>query len=331
MYSGRFLHYHTTPLGSFKSLIQPSSMFTLRYFDYPELTLLHRGKVRDSFRLDNATRLIVVSDRISAFNQKIQTPIPYKGAVLNTLANFWFDQTTAIIPNHVIRQIDPNMTLVQEAEPIRVEMVVRGYLAGSMWRDYQKGKRTFSGITLPDGLTQNHAFAQPILTPTTKDDFDTEVTEEQIIALGLASAELYQTMKEKALELYQFGAQFLSQRGLILVDTKYEFGLLDGELILIDEIHTPDSSRFWELAAYQADPQQVEQFDKEFVRLWLIDNRTGEQYPDLLPESVVLETSRRYLDIYQRITDRQIRLSEEPIEERMRESLEKVLEEIHGY
>jgi phosphoribosylaminoimidazole-succinocarboxamide synthase len=294
-------------------------------FQPSQYDLIHRGKVRDSFQIDAQTRLIVVTDRISAFNKKIKTPIPHKGAVLNTLANFWFDKTQHILPNHLIRTIHPNMSLVHEAQPIRVEMVVRGYLAGSMWRAYSQGKRSFSGVELPDGMTKNQAFAEPILTPTTKDDDDLEVTEAQIYELGLVEPAIYQQMKAKALELFRMGSQFLATKGIILVDTKYEFGLLNGQLILIDEIHTPDSSRFWDAEAYAIHPQQVEQIDKEFVRLWLLDNQVDGEIPTKLPSEVVTETSRRYLDIYQRITGMPLVLGEESTSmENMQEALDKI-------
>ena len=206
----------------------------------PKLTFLHRGKVRDSLRVDDKTRLIVVTDRISAFNKKIKTPIPNKGAVLNGIAGYWFEQTKNIIPNHVIQIIDPNLMLVKEAEPIKVEMVVRGYLTGSMWRGYEEGQRNFSGATVPNGLKKNQKFDSAVLTPTTKDDDDTEISPDEIIRTGLVSAEIWEQMKTKTLELFIFGSEYLASKGIVLVDTKYEFGLLNGELILIDEIHTPD-------------------------------------------------------------------------------------------
>jgi len=278
-------------------------MSTLTSFNSAQLELLHRGKVRDSIRVDEQTRLIVVSDRISAFNKKIKTPIPNKGALLNGIANFWFSKTTHIIPNHIIKQVAPNATLVKEAEPIRIEMVVRGYLSGSMWRAYQKGKRTFSGVTLEDGLTQNHKFELPILTPTTKDEFDTEITEDYILKSDLITKDGWMKMKIAALALFDFGTQYLAQKGIILVDTKYEFGWLDGELILIDEMHTPDSSRFWKSEDYQNDVTKVEQIDKEFVRLWLLEEADEHgEVPVHLSEEVTKETSQRYQEIYELIT-----------------------------
>ncbi|RSK37268.1 phosphoribosylaminoimidazolesuccinocarboxamide synthase [Hymenobacter metallilatus] len=277
-------------------------MNTLNHFDTPQLELLHRGKVRDSFRAPSGERLIVVTDRLSAFDSVLETPVAHKGAVLNGLAAFWFDKTRHIIPNHVISLPDPNVTLAKEAEPIRVEMVVRHYLTGSMWRGYQQGQRTFSGVTVPDGLTKHQQFPAPIVTPTTKEESDREITPENLVAEGWVSRELYEQMRVKALELFNFASQWMAERGIILVDTKYEFGLLDGELMLIDEIHTPDSSRFWSAEDYARNPETAEQMDKEYVRQWLIAHKQDGQYPRALTPEVSAEATRRYLNIYERIT-----------------------------
>ncbi len=269
----------------------------------PQLEKLHEGKVRDSFRVDRQTRLIAVTDRISAFDLKMKTPIPDKGQVLNRLAAYWFERTRDIIGNHISAVIDPNLTLVREAKPVRVEMIVRGYLAGSMWRGYSQGIRTFSGVTVPDGLTQNSRLPEPIVTPTTKEDSDREITPQAIVQEGLATHGMYQRMAEVSLKLYQRGAEILEEKNLLLADTKYEFGLIDGELILIDEIHTPDSSRFWEKARWQQSPASAESLDKEFVRQWLMANRDAAgHYPRALPPDVIDETARRYRDIFTRIT-----------------------------
>jgi len=277
-------------------------MNTLTHFASPQLTLLHRGKVRDSLRAPSGDRLIIVTDRLSAFDSVLETAIPHKGAVLNGLADFWFAKTAHIIPNHVLKLVDANAMLVKEAQPIKVEMVVRQYLTGSMWRGYQAGQRMFSGVTVPDGLTQNQAFPQAILTPTTKEESDREITPENLVSEGWVSKELYDQMGEKSLALFAVGSQLLAEKGIILVDTKYEFGLFDGKLILIDEMHTPDSSRFWAAADYAANPLTATQMDKEYVRQWLIANKKDGQYPRALTPEVAQEASRRYLDIYQRIT-----------------------------
>ena len=295
-------------------------MTCLIKFDSERFPNVYRGKVRDSITLNDKERLIVVTDRISAFNKKIKTPIPHKGAVLNGIANFWFAQTQHIIDNHVIRAIDDNITLVKEANPIRIEMVVRGYLAGSMWRAYKEGKRVFSGIVLPDGLTQNQRFDEPILTPTTKDDDDTEITEHEIVT-SIISSELYAQMKQATRSLFAFGSEYLATRGIVLVDTKYEFGLLGDKLILIDEIHTPDSSRFWKKSDYEANPTQAEQIDKEFVRLWLLANPANGDIAEYLPEDVVAETSRRYIEMYETIVNQPFVISSQPLAQRIEENL----------
>lgn len=298
-------------------------MDCLTKFDSPQLKTLHRGKVRDSIRIDDNTRMIVVTDRISAFNKKIKTAIPTKGAVLNGIANFWFEQTKHIIDNHVIEQVDDYVTIVKEAEPIRVEMVVRGYLTGSMWRGYENGKRQISDVVVPDGMVKNQKFDQPILTPTTKDDDDSEINEQGILEAGLVSAEIYQQMKAKAIELFTFGSEFLAERGIVLVDTKYEFGLLDGKLILIDEMHTPDSSRFWSLEDYQANPSTAEQIDKEFVRQWMLANQVNGEVPTILSPEVVAETSRRYQEIYKAVTGKPFSLVDLPSKVRIYNNLVK--------
>jgi len=296
-------------------------MDCLKTFVSPQLELLHRGKVRDSLRIDEQTRMIVVTDRISAFNQKIKTPIPTKGAVLNGIANYWFEQTKHIIGNHVIRQVDDYITLVKEAQPIRIEMIARGYLTGSMWRGYEKGQRTFSGVSVADGMHKNQKFAQPILTPTTKDEDDTEIDEKGIIEAGIVSEALYQQMKEKALALFNFGTKLLADRGIILVDTKYEFGLLDGQLILIDEMHTPDSSRFWDAEDYAQQPATAQQIDKEFVRQWLLANKEGDEVPTVLSDEVVAETTKRYQKIYSRVTQKDFEIADLPTQVRIYNNL----------
>lgn len=298
-------------------------MDCLTKFVSPQVKTIHRGKVRDSIRINDTTRMIVVTDRISAFNKKIKTPIPTKGAVLNGIANFWFEQTKHIIDNHIIEQVDDYITLVKEAEPIRVEMVVRGYLTGSMWRGYEAGKRKISDVVVPDGMVKNQKFETPILTPTTKDEDDTEIDEKGIIEGGLVSAEIYQQMKETALKLFAFGSEFLAERGMILVDTKYEFGLLDGKLIIIDEMHTPDSSRFWSAADYAANPATAEQIDKEFVRQWMLANKVDGEVPLVLIPEIIAETSHRYQEIYSKVTGKAFHLVDMPSKVRIYNNLVK--------
>ena len=198
--------------------------------------------------------------------------------------------------------MDPAISLVREAKPIRLEMIIRAYLTGSAWRKYQKGERTLSGVSLPDGLTQNAPFPKPIVTPTTKEASDRPISAEEIVKEGWTSREIYEKMCSVSLRLFEKGSAMLLERGIILVDTKYEFGLIEDELVLIDEIHTPDSSRFWLKEAYESNPESVEQLDKEFVRNYLMEHKQGGEYPETLPEEIVAETSRRYLELYERIT-----------------------------
>lgn len=296
-------------------------METLYYFSSPQLKKIHAGKVRDSIRIDDQQRMIVVTDRISAFNKNLKNAIPSKGGVLNSLTNFWFNKTKHIIDNHFIKQIDENISIVKEAQPIKVEMIVRAYLTGSMWRGYQQGQRVFSGVEVPDGLKKNQKFPNPILTPTTKDKDDTEITEEEILRRGLVDKAGYQEMKEKALELFRFGSKYLEERGIILVDTKYEFGLVDGKLILIDEIHTPDSSRFWDKKDYENNPEKAEQIDKEFVRQWMLQHKKDGKVPEVLTPEVVAETSKRYKEIYKIITGKEYKESALPIKTRIYHNL----------
>lgn len=255
-------------------------MQTLTTFSTPQLAHLHHGKVRESFRVDEHTRLIAVTDRLSAFDRVLTTPVPGKGAALNAVSAWWFERTGDGVPNHFLRLIDPNLMLVREAAPIRVEMVVRGYLAGSMWRAYQKGQRTFWGTTLPEGMHLHDPFPEPLVTPTTKEASDRPIGIEEIVAGGWASAEQYREMERAARELFRRGTELLAERGLILVDTKYEFGTIDGELVLIDELHTSDSSRIWDAAAYRADPAGVEALDKEYARRWLLQAGEAGDVPE---------------------------------------------------
>ncbi len=298
-------------------LFEGGVMTVLADLTTPQLKKIHSGKVRESFRVDESRRLIVATDRISSFDQVLKTPIPGKGAVLNSLAAFWFEKTRDIIDNHFIELIDPNISLVREAKPIKVEMIVRGYLTGSAWRGYQKGKRVFSGVTIPEGMSKNQPFPQPIVTPTTKEESDREITPQDLVKEGWVSAELYARMEEASLRLFARGQEYLKERGIILVDTKYEFGLLGGKLILIDEIHTPDSSRFWAKEDYEKDALHAEQLDKEFVRAYLLEHQKDGVFPDTLPDEIVAETTRRYREIYRLITGQTLPEPDEDIHRRV--------------
>lgn len=272
----------------------------------PQIKKIHQGKVRDSFRIDKKRRLIVATDRLSSFDLVLETKIPGKGAVLNSLAAWWFEQTRDIVDNHLIKAIGMNASLVHEAEPIKIEMIVRGYITGSAWRKYEKGDRVVSGVPIPDGLKKNDAFPTPILTPTTKEESDREISREQLLKENWTSEDIYAQMESYALQLFERGSKLLKERGIILVDTKYEFGIKDGKVILIDEIHTPDSSRFWSADDYEKNPDTVEQLDKEFVRTHLMKNKKDGKYPTTLPAEIVAETVRRYEAIYKMITGNEI-------------------------
>lgn len=277
-------------------------MDCLHKFATPQLARLPSGKVRDSFRVDAGTRLMVATDRISAFDQVLQPPVPRKGAVLTGLSAHWFRATQDLVPNHLIDVVDPQAMLVREAKPIRLEVIVRGFLTGSMWRGYERGKRVFSGATVPDGLGRNARLPVPLITPTTKGATDREISPAEIVAEGRVEAATWAEIERVSLELFRFGSEMLARRGLLLVDTKYEFGLVEGRLTLIDELHTPDSSRFWSSEEWHRDPLACEGLDKEHVRRWILDHTVEGRWPETLPAEVVEETSRRYLSLFHRVT-----------------------------
>ena len=282
-----------------------------------QIKKIHSGKVRESFRIDDKTRMIVVSDRVSSFDSVLNNLIPNKGAVLNGITNYWFEKTRHIVDNHFIKAVDPNISLVKEAEPIKVEMIVRGYLTGSMWRGYKNKQRVFSGVRVKNRLTQNRKFPKPIVTPTTKEEHDREITPKDIVKEGWTSKEIYDKMKKISLKLFELGTKELEQKGIILVDTKYEFGLLDGEVILIDEIHTPDSSRFWDKEAYKKNRFNVDSMDKEYIRQWLLNNMVNGEVPNVLPDGVIEEASKRYADIFEKITGSKFNVCEMDIRTRI--------------
>ncbi len=266
------------------------------------LALLHRGKVRDSFRVDDARRLLVVTDRISAFDLKLKPAIPAKGAILNTLSAWWFERTGHIVANHCLVVPDPQAMVVREAQPIRMEVVVRGYAAGSLWRAYEAGRRDYGGAQLIEGMSKHDPLPQPIITPTTKEESDREISRDEALALGLASSAHYAQMERVAALLYLEGARIAKEAGLLLADTKYEFGVSNGELILIDEIHTPDSSRYWDAVDYARDRAGAESFDKDVVRRWMQANKDNDAYRTELPEAIVNETAARYRTLFERLT-----------------------------
>ena len=292
----------------------------LRETSFPWLGEVRRGKVRDMY-LREQEIIFISTDRHSSFD-RIIAHIPLKGQVLNLLSVWWFSQTRDIVPNHVVAVPDPNVTIGKRCSPIPVEMVVRGYITGvtqtSLWTRYQKGERDFGTFTLPDGMKKNQRLDEPVLTPTTKqEEHDRNVTPEEIVAEGLADRDTWEQMAAYSRALFQRGQEVAASRGLILVDTKYEFGRdEEGNIILIDEIHTPDSSRYWKLDSYEerfARGEEPEYFDKEFLRLWFkehCDPYSDAALPEAPPE-MVAELAQRYVDIYEQITGEAIPVPDE--------------------
>lgn len=298
-------------------------MDSFRTFFTPQLKRISKGKVRDSYTVDEKNRMIVVTDRISAFDVVLDSAIPGKGAVLNGMTNFWFEKTKDVIPNHFIKEIDPNISLVKTAMPIKLEMVVRGFITGSMWRGYEKGKRVFSGVKVDEGLKQNIKLQSPILTPTTKSKNDEEISREEILAQKIIDKETYEKIESAALGLYSKASDYLISKGILLVDTKYEFGIIDGKLTLIDEIHTPDSSRYWDVKDYEKNPKSVYQMDKEYVRAWLIRETKNGVMPIVLSDEVINETSKRYREIYEKVTGKKFSVDISGCKNRMYRNLSK--------
>lgn len=280
-------------------------------FNFPGQTKVYHGKVREVYTINNDLLVMIVSDRISAFDVVMPKGIPYKGQVLNQIAAKFLDATTDIVPNWKISMPDPMVTVGKHCEPFKVEMVIRGYLSGHAWREYRAGKRMICGVAMPDGMKENDKFPTPLLTPTTKADVghDEDISREEILAQGLVSEADYVMLEKYTREIFQRGTDIAADMGLILVDTKYEFGKdKDGTITLIDEIHTPDSSRYFYMEGYQdrqdADDSQ-KQLSKEFVRQWLITNGfqglEGQSIPDMDKEFIA-SVSERYIELYEQIT-----------------------------
>ena len=292
------------------------------YFHLPGQTAFYRGKVRDVYTVGD--RLVMVaSDRISAFDHVLPRAIPYKGAVLNQIAAHFLEATRDICPNWLLAAPDPNVAIGHRCEPLRVEMVIRGYLAGHAARTYASGLRTLCGVSMPEGMRENDAFPEPIITPTTKADegHDEDISREEILRQGIVSAEDYTQMEAYTRALFRRGTEMAARQGLILVDTKYEFGKKDGRVLLMDEIHTPDSSRYFYAEGYaerQARGEKQRQLSKEFVREWLIahgfQGKDGQQMPDM-PDAFVAEISERYIELFERVTGRAFEkdVSENPL------------------
>jgi phosphoribosylaminoimidazole-succinocarboxamide synthase len=294
----------------------------------------HSGKVRDWYDLPGGRRLIVTSDRLSAFDRILAT-VPYKGQVLNQLSAWWFEQTCPIVANHMLAAPDPNAMVVVEVEPFLVEVIVRGFISGvtstALWRRYELGERTIYGYTFPEGLRKNQALSEPIITPTTKGGatgHDERLTCRQVTEYGLLDPNTWDAVQAAALGLFKKGQEIAARAGIILVDTKYEFGRApDGKVLLIDEIHTPDSSRFWKASSYPGLfelSEEPENFDKEFIRLEYVGRGyRGEGEPPVMPVNLWAAASQRYIDIYERLTGESFLPGSYPIQPRLEENLKK--------
>ncbi|MCH8515798.1 MAG: phosphoribosylaminoimidazolesuccinocarboxamide synthase [Cyclobacteriaceae bacterium] len=279
-------------------------------FQFPQQKSFYKGKVRDVYNINDEYLVMVASDRISAFDVVLPKPIPFKGQVLNQIAAKFLKATKDIVPNWLIDTPDPMVAVGVKCEPFKVEMVVRGYLAGHAAREYKAGKRMLCGVALPEGLKENDRLPQPIITPSTKADegHDMDISREEIIAQGIVAEEDYKMLEKYTLALYAKGTEMAKEKGLILVDTKYEFGKKDGKIYLIDEVHTPDSSRYFYLEGYderQAKGEVQKQLSKEFVRQWLIENgfqgKDGQKVPEMT-EDFVKHVSERYIELFEKIT-----------------------------
>ncbi len=314
-----------------ETLLQQGLSLTLERTEFSGLGRLHRGKVRDSY-IGSGQRTIIVTDRLSAFDFVLGT-IPFKGQILNGMACYWFEESRHLVPNHLLGRPDPAVSLAQECKPFLVEMVVRAYLTGSsstsIWTHYARGERTYCGHRLPEGLRQHEKLPRPLITPTSKADLgqhDTPLSAAEVIAQGLCSAAEFELLSDLCLKLFAFGSERAAERGLILVDTKYELGRTgEGKIVFIDEIHTPDSSRYWYADSYEqalardANPRPL---DKEYVRRQLVaEGYSGQGSPPPLRNELRLEAARRYVEIYERITGRDFAPDLEPPLDRLRRNL----------
>jgi phosphoribosylaminoimidazole-succinocarboxamide synthase len=307
-------------------------------FNFENQTAFYRGKVRDVYTIADTYLAMVASDRISAFDVVLPRPIPYKGQVLNQIAAKFLKATADIIPNWVVAVPDPSVTIGQMCEPFKVEMVIRGYLSGHAWREYAAGKREVCGEALPEGLKENDKLPEPIITPTTKAavGHDEDISRADILKKGIVSEEDYVQLEQYTKALFQRGTEIAAQRGLILVDTKYEFGKKDGQIVLIDEIHTPDSSRYFYAEGYQERQDQNEpqkQLSKEFVRKWLIENgfqgKDGQAVPEMTDE-IVTSISERYIELYEHIVGEQfVYPDQENVLERVERNVANALKELN--
>ncbi len=304
-------------------------------FNFPGQKSVYNGKVRDVYTLENNLLLMVVSDRISAFDHVLPKGIPYKGQVLNQLAGKMLDATSDLVPNWKIESPDPNVTVGHACEPFKVEMVIRGYLVGHAAREYKAGRRLLCGVPMPEGMKENEKFPEPIITPTTKasEGHDEDISREDILAKGIVSEEDYLTLEKYTRLLFERGSQIAARQGLILVDTKYEFGKKDGKIYLIDEIHTPDSSRYFYAEGYEEKLSKGEaqrQLSKEFVREWLMENgfqgKDGQTMP-IMPDDFVQKVSERYIELYEKVSgDKFEPANTENISQRIEQNIEAYFE-----
>lgn len=304
-------------------------------FHFENQVSKYTGKVRDVYDVAGDYLVMVVSDRISAFDVVLPAGIPYKGQLLNRIAEKFLDATADILPNWKVAVPEANVTVGYKCEPFKVEMVIRGYLSGHAWREYKAGKRTLCGVEMPEGMVENQKFPQPIITPTTKaaEGHDEDISKEDIIAQGIVSAEDYEKLEQYTRAIFQRGTEMAAERGLILVDTKYEFGKKDGVIYLMDEVHTPDSSRYFYADGYEerlAKGEHQKQLSKEFVREWLIasgfQGRTGEVVPEMTPE-IVAGITDRYVELYENIVGEKF-VPSEITEEQMEKSIAACLAEL---
>lgn len=310
---------------------------TSTHFNFENQKDMFVGKVRDVYNIADKVLVMVVSDRISAFDVVLPKGIPFKGQILNQIAAKFLDATADIVPNWKISTPDPMVTLGKRCVPLKLEVIVRGYLAGSAWREYQAGARKLCGVKLPEGMKENDKFPTPIITPTTKADegHDENISKEEAIAKGIVSREDYELLEKYALALFQRGSEIAAKRGLILVDTKYEFGKDGDKIILIDEIHTPDSSRYFYAEGYEEKQRKGEkqrQLSKEFVREWLMENgfqgKEGQKVPEMTPE-IVEKISERYMELYEHITGEKFqRTDTENVLQRIENNVSKALKEL---
>lgn len=306
----------------------------IKEFKFKGQTAFYRGKVRDVYTLEDGRLVMVASDRISAFDHILPRAIPYKGQVLNQIAAYFLSQTADIVPNWFLASPDPNVTVGMACEPIRIEMVIRGYLSGHAARTYHSGERTLCGVTMPEGMRENDRFAEPIITPAVKADegHDEDISRDVIFNKNLVPEEIYLQMEDYTRKLFQRGTEMAAAQGLILVDTKYEFGLLDGKVILMDEIHTPDSSRYFYSDGYEArqskgEPQQ--QLSKEFVRQWLIEQGfqglEGQIMP-IMDDAMVNRVSQRYIGLYEQLTGQKFQAGEyDQLQQRIQRAVDRFL------